>query len=138
MSRFVAKSWPLLGAVRNVLFGLAVVAVCAAFVGVGVAIKRTDKPILKQTPPHSFVWSDRIPLSEKMLSQWLAKRGAKYRAWAKAHPAAAKRLLQAQPAESPPLDEARLAGFPVTATSPVPRETRHLRGTAPGRASRRL
>ena len=93
----MAKSWPLLGVVRNVLFGLAVVAICAAFVGVGVAIKRTDKPILKKTPPHSFVWSDRIPLSEKMLSQWLSKRGAKYRAWAKAHPAAAKKLLKHNP-----------------------------------------
>jgi hypothetical protein len=97
MCRLVAKSWPLTGAVRNLLFGLAVVAVCAAFVGVGVAIKRTDKPILKKTPPHSFVWSDRIPLSESMLSQWLAKRGAKYRRWAKAHPAAAERLLKHNP-----------------------------------------
>ena len=93
----MAKSWPLLGAVRNVLFGLAVVAVCAAFVGAGVAINRTNKPVLKQTPPHSFVWSDRIPLSKSMLSQWLARRGAKYRAWAKSHPAAAKRLAKHNP-----------------------------------------
>ena len=97
MSRFVVSTGGLIGALRNVVFGLAVVAVCAAFVGVGVAIKRTDKPIVKHTPAHSFGWSDRIPLSEQMLSQWLAKRGAKYRAWAKAHPKAAVRLAHHNP-----------------------------------------
>jgi hypothetical protein len=97
MSGIVAKSWPLLGAVRNVLFCLAVVAICAAFVGVGVEIKRASTPIVKHTPPHSFVWSDRIPLSKTMLSQWLSKRGAKYRAWAKQHPAAAVRLTHHNP-----------------------------------------
>ena len=101
MSQIVAKSWPLLGALRNVLFGLLVVAVCAAFVGAGVAIKRANKPILKHTPAHSFVWSDRIPLSKTMLSGWLAKRGAKYRAWAKAHPAAAVRLAHKNPPTRP-------------------------------------
>jgi hypothetical protein len=97
MSQVVPKPWPLLGAVRNVLFGLAVVAVCAAFVGAGIAIKRENRPILKHTPPHSFQWSDRVPLSKTMLSQWLAKRGAKYRAWAKTHPDAAIRLKHHNP-----------------------------------------
>jgi hypothetical protein len=97
MSRVVAKPWPLLGALRNVLFGIAVVAVCAAFIGVGLAIKRADRPVVKHAPAHSFVWSDRIPLSKTMLSQWLAKRGAKYRAWAETHPAAAKRLARHNP-----------------------------------------
>jgi hypothetical protein len=79
---------------RNALFGLAVVAVCGAFVWGGMAVKGTDKPVLAKTPPHSFVWSDRVPLSKAMLAQWLDRRGAAYRAWAKAHPAAAKKLLK--------------------------------------------
>lgn len=78
--------------VKNVLFGLAVVAVCGAFVWGGMAVKNADKPILKKTPPHSFVWSDRVPLSNAMLTAWLSRRGAKYRAWAKQHPVAARKL----------------------------------------------
>jgi hypothetical protein len=77
---------------RNALFGVAVIAVCGAFVWGGMAVKSTDKPVLAKTPPHSFVWSDRVPLSKKMLAQWLDRRGARYRAWAKQHPVAAKKL----------------------------------------------
>jgi hypothetical protein len=80
--------------VKNTLFGLAVVAVCGAFVWGGMAVRSTDKPILKKTPPHSFVWSDRVPLSNAMLTAWLSRRGAKYRAWAKQHPVAARKLAQ--------------------------------------------
>lgn len=80
--------------VRNALFGLAVVAVCCAFVWGGLAVKSASKPILTKTHPHSFVWSDRVPLSNAMLTGWLDKRGAKYRAWAKQHPAAARKLAR--------------------------------------------
>ena len=80
--------------VKNVLFGLAVVAVCGAFVWGGMAVKSANKPILKKTPPHSFVWSDRVPLSNAMLTAWLGRRGAKYRAWAKQHPVAARKLAE--------------------------------------------
>jgi hypothetical protein len=85
-----------LAAVKNILFGIAVVAVCGAFVWVGVQVKNTDKPVnlaISKTP-HSFVWSDRVPLSDAMLKSWLAKRGAKFRAWAVLHPAAARRLAR--------------------------------------------
>ena len=80
--------------VKNALFGLAVVAVCGAFVWGGMAVKNASKPIPKKTTPHSFVWSDRVPLSDAMLTSWLSRRGAKYRAWAKQHPVAARKLAR--------------------------------------------
>ena len=80
--------------VKNALFGLAVVAVCGAFVWGGMAVKNASKPIPKKPAPHSFVWSDRVPLSDAMLTAWLGQRGAKFRAWAKLHPVAARKLAE--------------------------------------------
>jgi hypothetical protein len=80
--------------IKNVVFGLVVVAVCGAFVWGGMAVQSANKPILKKTPPHSFVWSDRVPLSDAMLTAWLGQRGAKFRAWAKQHPVAARKLAE--------------------------------------------
>ena len=79
---------------RNALFGLAVLGVCCAFVWGGMAVASGNKPVLAKTPPHSFVWSDRVPLSKAMLAKWLGRRGAKYRAWAKQHPVAARKLAK--------------------------------------------
>jgi hypothetical protein len=85
--------------VRNVLYGFAVVAVCAGLVWIGFQVEKGDKPVTVAVSktPHSFVWSDRVPLSNAMLMSWLAGRGAKFRAWAKLHPAAAKRLARHNP-----------------------------------------
>jgi hypothetical protein len=89
----------LAAAVRNVTYGVAVVAVCCGLVWVGIQIVKTNKPVTVAVSktPHSFVWSDRVPLSNAMLKEWLAGRGAKFRAWAKLHPAAAKRLAKNNP-----------------------------------------
>jgi len=81
-------------AVRNTLYALGVAAVIAAFVVIGLEIARTNKPVAGPVVPHSFVWSDRVPLSEAMFKKWLGERGAKFRAWAKLHPDAARRLAR--------------------------------------------
>jgi hypothetical protein len=80
--------------VRNTLYALGVAAVVAALVVIGIEIERTNKPVVAPTTPHSFVWSDRVPLSDAMFKKWLGERGAKFRAWAKLHPDAARRLAR--------------------------------------------
>jgi hypothetical protein len=90
----VANSRLLANAVRNTLYALGVAAVVAALVVVGIEIDRTNKPVAGPATPHSFVWSDRVPLSDAMFKKWLAERGAKFRAWAKLHPDAARRLAR--------------------------------------------
>ena len=74
-------------------------AVCVGFVWGGIQIEKSDKPVTVPVSrtPHSFVWSDRVPLSNAMLQSWLTGRGGKFRAWAKLHPAAAKRLAAHNP-----------------------------------------
>jgi hypothetical protein len=81
-------------AMRNTLYALGVAAVIAALIVVGIEIARTNKPVVAPAAPHSFVWSDRVPLSNAMFKKWLGERGAKFRAWAKLHPDAARRLAR--------------------------------------------
>jgi hypothetical protein len=83
--------------VRRLFLGLAAVAVLAAIVWLGSRVMPADKPA-RSVPSQAFVWSDRIPLNEAMLTKWLRAHGATYAVWAKRHPAAAQRLAGANAA----------------------------------------
>ena len=122
-----------MGALRNVVFGLAVVAVCAAFVGVGVAIKRTDKPIVKTDAGAQLRLERQDPAVGEDAVPVARQAGREVPRLGQGPPEGGDPARAPQPAESPPLEPKHApdyrCGFSGSRTSPVPRETRHLRGT---------
>ena len=77
---------------HRLLLALAVAAAFAAIVWVGTRVWVSDKPADRAIPADDFVWGDRVPLTKRMLAQWLRTHGGSYAIWASRHSAAALRL----------------------------------------------
>jgi len=87
----VVKALRLEVTLRRIFVSLAAAGVLSAVIWSASMFMPADKPV-DPPPAQAFVWSNRIPLTKAMLSQWLHARGANYAAWAKRHPGAAQRL----------------------------------------------